>query len=136
MDIVNLSLTGPADPLLGALTARATALGAIVVGAVPGNGRMDGFPAGAPGVIAVVTHDNAPKFPGVVGNHEANDRVVQGLQDSVVPLAGVGHPDQALLGGGQQQRADRAVDGGEEHGRGTGHAGVLGVASRHRWMTA
>jgi hypothetical protein len=58
-DVINLSLVGPADPLLGALTARATALGAIVVGAVPGNGRMDGFPAGAPGVIAVDMAESA-----------------------------------------------------------------------------
>jgi Subtilase family len=58
-DVINLSLVGPADTLLGALTARATALGAIVVGAVPGSGRMDGFPAGAPGVIAVDMAESA-----------------------------------------------------------------------------
>lgn len=52
-DVINLSLVGPADPLLGELTARATALGSIVVGAVPASGRMDGFPAGAPGVLPV-----------------------------------------------------------------------------------
>jgi hypothetical protein len=58
-DVINLSLVGPADPLLGALTGRATAAGAIVVGAVPGSGRMDGFPAGAPGVIAVDMAESA-----------------------------------------------------------------------------
>lgn len=58
-DVINLSLVGPADMLLGALTARATALGGIVVGAVPGSGRLDGFPAGAPGVIAVDMAESA-----------------------------------------------------------------------------
>jgi hypothetical protein len=52
-DVINLSLVGPADPLLGALTAQATAMGSIVVGAVPPGGRLDGFPAGAPGVLPV-----------------------------------------------------------------------------------
>jgi hypothetical protein len=32
------------------------------------------------------------------------------LQDPVVVLAGVGHPDEAGIGGRQQQRADRTVD--------------------------
>ena len=57
------------------------------------------------------------EFPG--GRVEADrgaedaraDLVGQRLQHGVVTLAGEGHPDQALLGGGQQQRADRAVDG-------------------------
>lgn len=53
VDVINLSLVGPADPLLSQLVARATALGIIVVGAVAANGGMDGFPAGAPGVIPV-----------------------------------------------------------------------------------
>jgi hypothetical protein len=52
-DVINLSLVGPADPLLAALTRKAIEQGAIVVGAVPSTGRMDGFPAGVPGVIAV-----------------------------------------------------------------------------------
>ncbi len=53
VDVINLSLVGPADPLLGQLVARATTLGIIVVGAVDPSGRMDGFPAGAAGVIPV-----------------------------------------------------------------------------------
>jgi hypothetical protein len=52
-DIINLSLVGPADPLLSALAERATARGSIVVGAVPASGRPEGFPSGAPGVLAV-----------------------------------------------------------------------------------
>jgi xanthine dehydrogenase YagR molybdenum-binding subunit len=61
---------------------------AVLVGSTIGRGKIKAIDTAAataaPGVIAVVTHDNAPKFPGVTGNHEANDRVVQGLQDSVV----------------------------------------------------
>lgn len=53
VDAINLSLVGPADPLLTALTSKAIEQGIIVVGAVPATGRMDGFPAGVPGVIAV-----------------------------------------------------------------------------------
>jgi hypothetical protein len=52
-DVINLSLVGPADPLLAALTRKAIEGGAIVVGAVPAGGGMTGFPAGVPGVIAV-----------------------------------------------------------------------------------
>lgn len=58
-DVINLSLVGPADPLLGELTARATALGSIVVGAVPVSGRLDGFPASAPGVLPVAMAEGA-----------------------------------------------------------------------------
>ena len=39
------------------------------------------------------------------------DPVGQGFQHGVMAFAGVGHPDQAGLGGGQQQRADGGVDG-------------------------
>jgi subtilisin family serine protease len=52
-DVINLSLVGPSDPLLAALAERATALGSIVVGAVPADGRVDGFPAGVHGVLPV-----------------------------------------------------------------------------------
>jgi subtilisin family serine protease len=52
-DVINLSLVGPPDRLLAALVEEATAHGAIVVGAVPASGRLEGFPAGAPGVLAV-----------------------------------------------------------------------------------
>jgi subtilisin family serine protease len=53
VDVINLSLFGPPDPLLAQLVGRATSLGIIVVGAVPSTGRMDGFPAGVRGVLPV-----------------------------------------------------------------------------------
>ena len=53
--VINLSLGGPADPLLQQLVAYAVKRGIVVVGAVPPDGRVDGFPVGVPGVIAVDT---------------------------------------------------------------------------------
>ena len=53
VDVVNLSLVGPADKLLAALIEKAIEHGTIVVGAVPPSGRMDGFPAGVAGVLGV-----------------------------------------------------------------------------------
>ena len=50
--IVNLSLGGPADPLLSELVTRGEQRGIIFVGAVPLDGAVDGFPLGIPGVIA------------------------------------------------------------------------------------
>jgi hypothetical protein len=51
--VINLSLGGPADPLLAQLLQYALKRGIVVVGAVPPDGRIDGFPVGVPGVIAV-----------------------------------------------------------------------------------
>jgi len=57
--IINLSLGGPADPLLQELVAQAQARGIVVVGAVPPDRRMDGFPVGIPGVIAVAAAEDS-----------------------------------------------------------------------------
>ncbi|MGH8457023.1 MAG: S8 family peptidase, partial [Stenotrophobium sp.] len=51
--VVNLSLGGPADPLLSQLVEYGLQQGIIFVGAVPPDGGMSGFPVGVPGVIAV-----------------------------------------------------------------------------------
>lgn len=51
--IVNLSLGGPADPLLTRLLARILEQDRIVVAALPPDGSVDGFPVDAPGVIVV-----------------------------------------------------------------------------------
>lgn len=56
--VVNLSLTGPEDPILARLIARAVAGGTTVVAAVDENGDSGpGFPASLEGVIAVGTAD-------------------------------------------------------------------------------
>lgn len=57
--VINLSLGGPPDPLLEQLVAKAVERGAIVVGAVPPDARMDGFPVDVDGVIAVRSSDSA-----------------------------------------------------------------------------
>lgn len=64
--IVNLSLGGPADPLLGRLLAQLIAQGRIVIAALPPDGNAAGFPDSAPGVIVVRTSANGPAPPGVV----------------------------------------------------------------------
>lgn len=51
--IINLSLSGPEDPLLKMLIEKALAKNIIVIAAVPGNPLAGGFPANIPGVIAV-----------------------------------------------------------------------------------
>jgi len=53
VQVINLSLGGPADDLLTRLVRQAIAKGIVVVGAVPPNDDRHGFPAGVPGVIAV-----------------------------------------------------------------------------------
>ncbi|HEU4665257.1 MAG TPA: S8 family serine peptidase [Dokdonella sp.] len=56
--LINLSLGGPSDPLLEQLVAKAVERGTVVVGAVPPDGRMDGFPVDVAGVIAVRSSDS------------------------------------------------------------------------------
>lgn len=52
-DVLNLSLSGPSDPLLERLVTVALARGIAVLGAVPPDGRKSGFPLTVPGVMAV-----------------------------------------------------------------------------------
>ena len=64
--IVNLSLGGPADPLLDKLLAQLLAQGRIVVAALPPSGNVDGFPDNAPGVIVVRVSGHTAAQPGVL----------------------------------------------------------------------
>jgi subtilisin family serine protease len=64
--IVNLSLGGPADPLLDKLLAQLLNHGRIVVAALPPSGNLDGFPDNAPGVIVVRVSGRSPALPGVL----------------------------------------------------------------------
>jgi subtilisin family serine protease len=61
--IINLSLSGPRDPLLGRLIDMALARGVTVVGAVDPDQPGGGFPATHPGVVAVAS-DAAPALAG------------------------------------------------------------------------
>jgi hypothetical protein len=64
--IVNLSLGGPADPLLRMLLAQLLDQGRIVVAAMPPDGKPDGFPNDVPGVIVVRVANAAAATPGVL----------------------------------------------------------------------
>lgn len=64
--IVNLSLGGPADPLLNKLLAQLLSQGRIVVAALPPDGSVAGFPDNAPGVIVVRASSNSPAPTGVL----------------------------------------------------------------------
>lgn len=64
--IINLSLGGPADPLLNQLLVRLLEQGRVVVAAMPPDGALDGFPDDAPGVIVVRAADQSPAPVGVL----------------------------------------------------------------------
>ncbi len=64
--VVNLSLGGPADPLLTQLVDFGERRGTVFVGAVPEDGRLDGFPLGIDGVIAVDVSDARRHSPAVL----------------------------------------------------------------------
>lgn len=64
--IVNLSLGGPADPLLDQLLARLLSQGRIVITAMPPDGNAGGFPDSAAGVLVVRTSNASKAPPGVL----------------------------------------------------------------------
>jgi subtilisin family serine protease len=63
--VINLSLSGPDDPLLGRLIDVAVAHGMVVVGALDPSAAGGGFPASHAGVVAV-SDDPATPFPGAL----------------------------------------------------------------------
>jgi len=69
--IVNLSLGGPADPLLSRLLQRMLERH-VVIAALPPDGSLHGFPADVPGVIVVSSSGSAVDPPGVL-NAPGND---------------------------------------------------------------
>lgn len=102
--IINLSLTGPSDPLLSRLVDRALSQGALVLGAaanafqghsVAGT-KLDGFPLGIPGVIAVA---DASVTPAIARNPGASvmPAAQRGETDAVLQrTASAGHEMQAM----------------------------------------
>jgi hypothetical protein len=66
VDIINLSLDGPSDPLLSRLIRHAQDDGIIVVGAIPPDGLRDAFPTNIANVIAVDAIENNFATPDVV----------------------------------------------------------------------
>lgn len=65
-DVINLSLGGPADPLLQRLVEAALQRGTVVVGALPPSGRAEGFPTGVPGVLAAAVAEAGTVPPGAL----------------------------------------------------------------------
>ncbi|HXR63186.1 MAG TPA: S8 family serine peptidase [Rudaea sp.] len=64
VDVINLSLAGPDDPLLARLLAGAEARGiSVVVAAPPAADTADRFPASVPTVVAVATSEGAAQWP-------------------------------------------------------------------------
>lgn len=83
--IVNLSLTGPADPLLQRLVVQGQQRGMIFVGAVPPDGSLSGFPLVVPGVVAAQESERAaPAAP-----------VLPAPGNEVLSLTPAGHYDFA-----------------------------------------
>lgn len=62
--IINMSLTGPDDPLVGQLIKAAVAKGIIVVAAKPALGEPGGFPANQPDVIGVASSSTLARHSG------------------------------------------------------------------------
>lgn len=83
VDIINLSLAGPSDPLLTRLVRRGLEAGVIVVGAVPPDGLRNTFPTDIDGVIAV---------DAIESGHAGRD-TVRAPGREVISLAPAGHYD-------------------------------------------
>jgi subtilisin family serine protease len=64
--VINLSLGGPADPLLGKLLEQLLEQGRIAVAALPPGGRTGGFPDNLPGVLVVRVSSSTPAPTGVL----------------------------------------------------------------------
>lgn len=72
-DVVNLSLTGPADPLLARIVTQGVRKGIVFVGAAAPEGARVGFPGDVPGVVMV---DAPQRRYGVAANVVAPGRDV------------------------------------------------------------
>jgi Subtilase family len=66
MDVVNLSLTGPTDPLLVRLVEAGLRRGVVFVGAVPARDSGRSFPSGVAGVISVDASGSNSLVPAVL----------------------------------------------------------------------
>ena len=62
-DVINLSLAGPADPLLSRLVSQGAQQGILFVGAVPPDDALASFPAGLESVLAVEAAENGSNNP-------------------------------------------------------------------------
>jgi hypothetical protein len=116
MDIVNLSLTGPADPLLTRLVDVGLRRGVVFVGATPANSAGNVFPTGIPGVISVGTSgvktaaDSALFAPGSEVLTLVPDGRYDFLSGSSLAAASVSGGIALLLARDRNLRADSVRD--------------------------
>jgi subtilisin family serine protease len=84
-DIVNLSLGGPADPLLERLVRQGMQRGMIFVGALPSRSAAAGFPTGVAGVLSVAQSEDTPALGPTLDapGHEVLTLVPEGHWDFV-----------------------------------------------------
>jgi subtilisin family serine protease len=88
--IVNLSLSGPHDPLLTEMVSILQKKGVVVVGAVAPNGDLNSFPADVPGVIPVAAAGEHGTTPAI-----SDPRVLYAPGHDILTLAPGGHYDFA-----------------------------------------
>ncbi|HKS57051.1 MAG TPA: S8 family serine peptidase [Steroidobacteraceae bacterium] len=118
IDIVNLSLTGPSDPLLTRLIDVGLRRGVVFVGATPPINDGNGFPTGIPGVIGVdaagakVSADSVPVLfaPGSEVLTLVPDGRYDFLSGSSLAAASVSGGVALLLARDHNLRADNARD--------------------------
>lgn len=116
MDIVNLSLAGPADPLLTRLVEVGLRRGIVFVGATPPNSEDNRFPTGIPGVIGVdaagasASADSVLFAPGSEVLTLVPDGRYDFLSGSSLAAASVSGGVALLLARDRNLRADSARD--------------------------
>ncbi|HEV8333180.1 MAG TPA: S8 family serine peptidase [Steroidobacteraceae bacterium] len=118
IDIVNLSLTGPSDPLLTRLIDVGLRRGVVFVGATPPTSDGNAFPTGIPGVIGVdaagakVSADSMPVLfaPGSEVLTLVPDGRYDFLSGSSLAAASVSGGIALLLARDHNLRADNARD--------------------------
>jgi len=116
MDIINLSLAGPSDPLLTRLVEVGLQRGVVFVGATPRNSEDSGFPTTIPGVIGVdaagtrASADSVLFAPGSEVLTLVPDGRYDFLSGSSLAAASVSGGIALLLARDRNLRADNARD--------------------------
>ena len=116
IEIVNLSLTGPSDPLLSRLVEVGLRRGVVFVGATPPNSDGNVFPTGIPGVISVdaagakASADSVLFAPGSEVLTLVPDGRYDFLSGSSLAAASVSGGIALLLARDRNLRADNARD--------------------------